>query len=88
LVFDLIQGIYYRDFDKDAFIRRYAKSSRPLSAFEDDIKRYKDLHKEVSQEEAHADMGFISVDYTGLKADIIGHCLDWQHKFTGLLNGE
>ena len=57
-----------------------------MTAFEDDIKRYKDLQKEVSLEESHADMGFISVDYTGLKADIVGHCLEWQHKFTGLLN--
>ena len=57
---------------------RYAKSGRPLTAFEDDIKRYKDLQKEVSQEESKADMGFISVDYTGLKADVVGHCLEWQ----------
>ena len=74
------------DFDKASFIRRYAKSNRPLNAFEDDIKRYKELHKEVSLEESQTNMGFISVDYTTLKQDIIGHCLDWQNKFTDLLN--
>ena len=74
------------DYDKVAFIRRYAKSDRPLSAFEEDIKRYKEFHKEVSQEESQATMGFINIDYSGLKQDIIGHCLEWQRQLTGLLN--
>ena len=31
------------DVDKDAFMRRYAKANRALTAFETDITRYKEL---------------------------------------------
>jgi dynein heavy chain len=72
------------DYDKAAFIRRYAKGAK--MSFEEDIKRYKDFHKEVSLEESQTQIGFISIDYSGLKSTIIWHCLDWQRKFTGLLN--
>ena len=33
------------DVDKDAFMRRYAKANRALTAFETDITRYKELRR-------------------------------------------
>ncbi len=74
------------DYDKDAYIRRYARSNRTLAAFESDTQKYKDLQKEVQQEDSVTNMNFISIDCTLLKASIVSHCVSWQKKFTTLLN--
>jgi len=78
------------EYNKDAQLKRFTGnrpgSHKKLESFDEEIKRYKDQHKQVSAEESHANMGFISVDYTTLKSDIIAHCLEWQRKYTGLLN--
>jgi len=78
------------EYNKDAQLKRFIGnrpgSNRKLESFEEEIKRYKDHHKQVSTEESHANMGFISVDYTTLKSDIVAHCIEWQRKYTGLLN--
>ena len=77
------------EYNKDAQLKRFTGnrpgSHKKLESFDEEIKRYKDQHKQVSAEESHANMGFISVDYTTLKSDIIAHCLEWQRKYTGLL---
>eukprot|EP00741_Cyanophora_paradoxa_P024938 tig00000056_g24072.t1 len=74
------------DLDKDAFIRRYAKLNRPLSTFDSDIQRYKELQSEITNEETIKDMSFIRIDCGPLKHSLANHCVQWQNKFTALLN--
>ena len=75
------------DYDKDAYIRRYAKANRTLAAFESDIQRYKDLQNEIQAEETIVNMNFICIDCSPLKQAIVGHCVSWQSKYTSLLHG-
>ena len=75
------------DYDKDAYIRRYAKANRTLAAFESDIQRYKDLQNEIQAEETIVNMNFICIDCSPLKQAIVGHCVLWQSKYTSLLHG-
>jgi len=74
------------DYDKDAFIRRYAKANRPLSAFDSDIVRYKEYQNEIQNEETIVTMNFISIDCSPLKQALVAHCVGWQNKFTTLLH--
>ncbi len=48
--------------------------------------RYRAHQKEVFQEDSMHTIGFICIDCQQLKADLINHCIEWQRKFTGLLN--
>ena len=75
------------DYDKDAYIRRYAKANRTLAAFEGDIQRYKDLQNEIQAEETIVNMNFICIDCSPLKQAIVQHCVSWQGKYTSLLHG-
>ena len=74
------------DVDKDAFMRRYAKANRALTAFETDIVRYKDVLMDIQGEEGVANIGFIRIDCQPLKQALSQHCHAWQAKFTNLLN--
>jgi dynein heavy chain len=74
------------DVDKDAFMRRYAKANRSLTAFETDIQRYRELQNEIQSEEGITNSGFIRIDSSPLKQTLTGHCHKWQVKFTDLLN--
>ena len=74
------------DVDKDAFMRRYAKANRALTAFETDITRYKELAHDIQSEEGTSTIGFIRIDCSPLKQELIGHCHAWEDKFTHLLN--
>ena len=74
------------DVDKDAFMRRYAKANRALTAYETDITRYKELQYEIQAEEGVTAIGFIRVDASPLKQALVAHCHTWQIKFTQLLN--
>ena len=74
------------EMDKGAFIRRYAKTKRPLSQYEIDITRYRDLQKSVQAEDMATTINFMKVDCTQLKASLVGHCIQWQNKLTNLLN--
>ena len=74
------------DVDKDAFMRRYAKANRALTAFETDITRYKELQQEIGAEEGVSNIGFIRIDCQPLKQALTQHCHTWQQKFTQLLN--
>ena len=76
------------DGDKDAFMRRYAKANRALSAFETDITRYKELQHEIGAEEGISNIGFIRIDSQPLKEALRQHCGMWQQKFTQLLNSQ
>lgn len=72
--------------DKDGFIRRYAKASRGLAQFDADTMRYKELQTDIQNEEGAHTINFIKIDCTSLKTALIGHCVQWQGKLTGLLN--
>ena len=74
------------DVDKDAFMRRYAKAGRQLTAFETDITRYKELQHDIQSEEGVSNIGFIRIDCQPLKQALNQHCHTWQGKFTQLLN--
>jgi len=74
------------DVDKDAFMRRYAKANRALTAFETDITRYKELQQDIQSEEGITNIGFIRIDAAPLKQALVAHCHTWQTKFTQLLN--
>lgn len=66
--------------DKDTFIRRYARTDRPLSVAGQDIQRYKEVQLDVQQEEHKAVIGFIETDFNSLKEALIEHCTQWQSK--------
>eukprot|EP00392_Amoebophrya_sp_AT5.2_P008786 g8814.t1 len=72
--------------DKDAFIRRYARTERPLSVAGQDIQRYKEIQMDIYQEDTKTVIGFLETDFSSLKAALTEHCIDWQKKLTGLLN--
>ncbi|CAM6114547.1 unnamed protein product [Calypogeia fissa] len=74
------------DQDKDAYIRRYERAKKPLSAFEADIIKYKDLIEDVQAEEAITNLRFLRIECGVLKQSIITHCEAWVVKFTTLLN--
>ncbi|KAK9823872.1 hypothetical protein WJX72_006072 [[Myrmecia] bisecta] len=74
------------DQDKEAYIRRYEKAQKPLSAFEADVTKYKELADEVLDENAAESIKFLYVDCGPLKQALCGHCDAWKDKFTGLLN--
>ena len=74
------------DQDKDAYIRRYERAKKPLSAFDSDIMRYKELQEAVVGEETSTNMRFLRIDCGPLKHSLITHCEAWVFKFTGLLN--
>ncbi|EFJ08553.1 hypothetical protein SELMODRAFT_185288 [Selaginella moellendorffii] len=74
------------DQDKDAFIRRYERAKKPLSAFESDIVKYRDLQEDVQGEEGITNLRFLRIDCGPLKQAIISHCVAWVSKFTTLLN--
>ena len=72
--------------DKEAYIRRYEKAKKPLSSFDTDIQKYKDLAEEVNAEDQITNMLFLRIDCSPLKASLLSHCEGWVDKFTGLLN--
>lgn len=74
------------DQDKEAYIRRYEKARKPLSAFDADITKYLELQDEVLTEDTTTNMRFLHVDCAPLKHSLVTHCEGWVAKFTGLLN--
>eukprot|EP00898_Chlorokybus_atmophyticus_P005400 jgi/Chlat1/5861/Chrsp4S06373 len=74
------------DQDKEAYIRRYEKAKKPLSAFEADIGKYRELAEEVLAEDTATAMRFLRIDCGPLKQTLVSHCHAWLAKFTKLLN--
>ncbi|GAB4820450.1 hypothetical protein N2152v2_007496 [Parachlorella kessleri] len=72
--------------DKDAYMRRYERACKPVSAFATDIQKFKDLSEEVLAEEAAASMRFLRLDCGPLKQVLAAHCEAWISKFQGLLH--
>ena len=46
------------ELDKDNFIRKYVKQNRPLSQFDIDIQRYRDVQEEVQNEEQNSKLAY------------------------------
>eukprot|EP00163_Fabomonas_tropica_P002875 TRINITY_DN1232_c0_g1_i1.p1 TRINITY_DN1232_c0_g1~~TRINITY_DN1232_c0_g1_i1.p1 ORF type:complete len:4516 (+),score=1594.38 TRINITY_DN1232_c0_g1_i1:127-13674(+) len=74
------------ELDKGAFIRRYAKANKPLSTFDADVTKYRDLQNEIQNEETITNINFIRLDCAPLKSALVAHCNEWQKRFTQLLN--
>jgi len=74
------------EMDKDAFIRRYSKANRPLTQYDADITRYKEQQNDIQGEDITSTINFINIDCNMLKNSLVGHCMQWQNKLTGLLN--
>jgi len=85
--------------DKASFLRRYAASSssasssslssslsRPLSSYEVDISKYKNLQSDIQAEDASHTVQFLRIDTTPIKTALVNHCQQWQLQFTGLLH--
>ena len=72
--------------DKEAYIRRYEKARKPLSAFSSDISKYKDIAEDVVAEDSSTNMRFLRIDVSPLKQSLVAHCEGWVTRFTGLLN--
>ncbi|KAF6038526.1 hypothetical protein EB796_003167 [Bugula neritina] len=71
---------------KDAFIRRYQKLNPQVSSFDADIARYTEVANNVATQETVLNIQFVLLDCSLLKNSILGHCHEWQNKFTELLS--
>jgi hypothetical protein len=67
---------------RSGFCRRYEKAKKPLSAFEADIQKYKDLTDEIAGEDSSATMRFLRVECGPLKQGMTLHCEQWVARFT------
>ena len=74
------------EMDKEFFIRKYAKSSKTPVQFDNDISRYRHQQGEIISEASNHTINFVRVDCTVLKDGLVGHCLQYQTRLTGLLN--
>ena len=72
--------------DKEAFIRRYANTKRPLASFDMDITRYKNHQQDIQAEDPAHTVSFIRIDCNALKGSLVQHCVQWQQKLTTLLH--
>ncbi|XP_074657783.1 dynein axonemal heavy chain 2-like [Tubulanus polymorphus] len=70
---------------KDAFIRRYQRLNPLVSSFDADIARYTEVANNVQTQETILNIQFVLLDCSPLKYSILGHCQEWQNKFTTLL---
>lgn len=74
------------DVDKDAYMRRYANTKRPLSSYDMDITRYKCMQEDIQSEDPTRTARFIRIDCSRLKSSLVAHCIDWQNRLTMLLH--
>ncbi|XP_033636218.1 dynein heavy chain 2, axonemal-like isoform X2 [Asterias rubens] len=73
------------EINKDAFIRRYQRLNPPVASFDADIARYTEVANNVSKEETVLNIQFVLLDCSPLKTALLGHCHEWENKFTTLL---
>lgn len=73
------------EIQKDAFIRRYQRLNPPVSSFDADIHRYTEIANNFQKEETVLNIDFVLLDNSPLKFALLGHCNEWQSKFTTLL---
>lgn len=74
------------DVDKDAYMRRYANTKRPLSSYDMDITRYRSMQEDIQSEDPTRTVRFIRIDCSRLKASLVSHCIDWQQRLITLLH--
>jgi dynein heavy chain len=56
-----------------------------VSSFDADIARYSEVANNVQSQETILNIQFVLLDCSPLKFAILGHCQEWQNKFTTLL---
>ena len=71
---------------KDKFMDRYASQKRDVATFETDITFYKNFEDEIKGEETIKNVAFVRLDCAPLKQQLVDHCIEWQRRFTHLLN--
>ncbi|KAJ7313214.1 hypothetical protein JRQ81_004493, partial [Phrynocephalus forsythii] len=72
--------------NKNAFINRYRHLNPLVSSFDADTARYMEVANNVQKEETVLSIQFVLLDCSHLKAAVVQHCSEWQHKLTNLLN--
>ena len=55
-----------------------------MSSFDADIARYSEVANNVQTQETVLNIQFVPLDCSPLKFAILGHCQEWQNKFTSL----
>ncbi|XP_014680873.1 PREDICTED: dynein heavy chain 2, axonemal-like [Priapulus caudatus] len=73
------------EINKDAFIRRYERLKPSVASFDADISRYTEVANNVQSQETILNIQFVLLDCSLLKYSVLGHCSEWQNKFTALL---
>jgi dynein heavy chain len=82
----LLQWESYRslwDMDKDSFLRRYSKSKE--NSFESEVMKYQDLESSIKRERTIVSTGFIQMNFSTLKSDLVSHSVEFQQKLLDLL---
>eukprot|EP01049_Picozoa_sp_SAG25_P003167 SAG25_NODE_178_length_12673_cov_19.868459_7_plen_1726_part_01 len=72
--------------NKDKVIKNYASQNHDVAAFETDIVYYRKLSEEVKSEDTHKSIAFVKLDCSVLKQQLAEHCIEWELRYTTLLN--
>jgi dynein heavy chain, axonemal len=73
------------EISKDMFLLRYEQRNPHVSTFDGDIARYTEVENNIQNQETIQTIQFILLDCSPLKYSLLGHCQEWQNKFTSLL---
>ena len=71
--------------NKDSFLLRYEQRNPAVSIFDGDIARYTEVENNIQNQETIQTVQFILLDCSPLKFSLLGHCQEWQNRFTSLL---
>ena len=74
--------------DKESTLAAYAAANHPLSTFESDIQKFKDLAEEIRAEAHTEHMLFLRVDCEPLVDAAERHCETWRARYLELLNDQ
>jgi dynein heavy chain len=73
------------EISKDMFLLRYEQRNPAVSTFDGDIARYTEVENNIQIQETIQTIQFVLLDCSSLKYSLLGHCQEWQNKFTALL---
>lgn len=73
------------EISKDMFLLRYEQRNPAVATFDGDIARYTEVENNIQIQETIQTIQFILLDCSPLKFALLGHCQEWQNKFTSLL---
>ena len=76
------------EMDKDSFLRKYSKSSRPLEAFDRDISRFKEQQSLIHSQKSTYSANVVELNFSGLKTNLKKLSTEFQVKLIELLNDE